>query len=154
MHALAQCCGVHAMLPALHVGHASTACHCAGRNPSILAQCSCVHAMLPALHVGHASIVCHCAGRNPVYVHEHSPAVLHAPLLTLLVGHVSTACQHSGRNPVILQVEAKVKELEALNLPVKVNQDLLTGSTWTTLYTTSTGIPFGSCSHSINQRAT
>ena len=37
------------------------------------------------------------------------------------------------------QVEAKVKQLEALQLPVKADMALLTGSKWTTVYTTSTG---------------
>jgi hypothetical protein len=60
------------------------------------------------------------------------------------VGHASTACHCAGLNPCVLQVEAKVRELEDLKLPVKVNQDLLTGSTWTTLYTTSTGEPCSS----------
>jgi hypothetical protein len=36
-------------------------------------------------------------------------------------------------------VQAKVKELEALQLPVKVEQGALTGSNWTTVFTTSDG---------------
>jgi hypothetical protein len=36
-------------------------------------------------------------------------------------------------------VQAKVKELESLQLPVKVEQGALTGSKWTTVYTTSDG---------------
>lgn len=39
----------------------------------------------------------------------------------------------------LLQIEAKVKELEGLQLPVKADMGLLTGSKWTTVYTTSTG---------------
>jgi hypothetical protein len=36
-------------------------------------------------------------------------------------------------------VQTKVKELEALQLPVKVEQGALTGSKWTTVFTTSDG---------------
>lgn len=36
-------------------------------------------------------------------------------------------------------VQAKVKQLEALQLPVKVEQGALTGSKWTTVFTTSDG---------------
>lgn len=39
----------------------------------------------------------------------------------------------------ILQIESKVKEIEALQLPVKADMSMLTGSQWTTVYTTSTG---------------
>lgn len=38
-----------------------------------------------------------------------------------------------------VQIEAKVKEIEALQLPVKADMSMLTGSQWTTVYTTSTG---------------
>lgn len=38
-----------------------------------------------------------------------------------------------------LQIEAKVKQLEDQKVPVKVDMNLLTGSQWTTVYTTSTG---------------
>lgn len=37
------------------------------------------------------------------------------------------------------QVEAKVKQLEELKLPVKAEMGLLTGTQWTTVYTTSDG---------------
>jgi hypothetical protein len=39
-----------------------------------------------------------------------------------------------------LQIEAKIKEVEALRLPVKASIEALTGSQWTTVYTTSTGV--------------
>ncbi|WIA15553.1 hypothetical protein OEZ85_002185 [Tetradesmus obliquus] len=40
-------------------------------------------------------------------------------------------------------VQAKVKQLEALQLPVKVEQGALTGSKWTTVFTTSDGTSSG-----------
>lgn len=47
------------------------------------------------------------------------------------------------------QVQAKVKQLEDLQLPVKVQLDQLTGTQWTTVYTTSTGRCFPSAGHMI-----
>lgn len=55
--------------------------------------------------------------------------------------HTASACQPHRicATPCCLQIEAKVKQLEDLKVPVKVDTKLLTGSQWTTVYTTSTG---------------
>jgi hypothetical protein len=37
-------------------------------------------------------------------------------------------------------VQVKVKALEELQLPVKADMSLLTGTQWTTVFTTSTGV--------------
>jgi hypothetical protein len=49
------------------------------------------------------------------------------------------------------QVQSRVKQLEGLQLPVQVQLDKLTGTQWTTVYTTSTGTSSGKVGPFITQ---
>lgn len=62
-----------------------------------------------------------------------------AALKADIIKHAGSKYGHDLDAATRETVQAKVKQLEDLQLPVKVEQDALTGTKWTTVFTTSDG---------------
>jgi hypothetical protein len=81
----------------------------------------------------------------------HATCLLHQP--ACLTVPSDTMWPRKQQPPAcVLQIESKVKEIEALQLPVKADMSMLTGSRWTTVYTTSTGTAQNSIRQAVCQQ--
>lgn len=91
------------------------------------------------LSAGRAPLQCRAAAAPAADTKSGTVADLQANIIKLS----GSKYGHDLPEPTRQVIEAKVKELEGLQLPVKADMGLLTGSKWTTVYTTSTGTSSG-----------